>query len=465
MADTKANKSNQPNVLFIAIDDLCGCPDAMNGETSVHTPNMNALAQKGVYFTNAHCAAPACNPSRVSVMTGLAPSTSGVYLNRQDWRKCKSLKDRVTLPQYFKDKGYKTLGGGKVYHGATLSEKMYMGYLDPRPWDEYFPSKDRQMPQEVAPDVWPVNGSKKFYRGYFDWAALDIETGEMADAKVVSWAEQKLSQDHGQPLFLAAGIYRPHIPWYVPEKYFERHPYDEVAVPEVLENDLDDVPEAGQAMVRRTWHKWMVENDKWKEAVQAYHAAVSFTDDMVGRLLAALQNGPHAENTIVVLWSDNGYHLGQKEHWEKFALWEQTTRVPMIIVAPGEIASSKVCKQAVSLLDIYPTLIELSGGKISGDFDGVSLVPLLHNPEEETHRAVVCTQGFNNHAIRSDRWRYIRYEDGSEELYDHQNDGQEFHNLADREAYVSVKQELSSWLPKHNAEPYPTGNSQKTTEH
>ncbi|MDE2798000.1 MAG: sulfatase-like hydrolase/transferase [Gemmatimonadota bacterium] len=174
---------------------------------------------------------------------------------------------------------------------------------------------------------------------------------------------------------------------------------------------------------------------------------------MIGRLLTALKHGPHAENTIIVLWSDNGYHLGQKEHWEKFALWEQTTRVPMIIVAPGEIVSGKVCKQAVSLLDIYPTLIELSGGKISGDFDGVSLVPLLHNPEEETHRAVVCTQGFNNHAIRSDRWRYIRYEDGSEELYDHQNDGQEFHNLADREAYVSVKRELASWLPKHNAEP------------
>lgn len=257
------------------------------------------------------------------------------------------------------------------------------------------------------------------------------------------------------------GIYRPHIPWYVPRLYFDKHPYDEVVIPEVLENDLDDVPEAGQEMARRHWHQWMVENDKWQEAVQAYHAAVSFTDDMVGRLLTALKNGPHADNTVIVLWSDNGYHLGQKEHWEKFALWEQTTRVPMIVTAPNVSGAGKVCRQAVSLLDIYPTLVDLCGSEMTQDSDGKSLMPLLANPDQETGRAVVCTEGFNNHAIRSDRWRYIRYEDGSEELYDHQNDGREFHNLANDEAYDDVKEELTSWLPKHNEEPHPTANAQR----
>lgn len=455
------SKNTQPNVLFIAIDDLNSCIEGMNGETSVPTPNISRLAQKGVLFTNAHCAAPACNPSRASVMSGLAPSTSGVYLNGQDWRENIILKDWETLPHHFKNNGYKTLGGGKLYHAASLSESGYTGYLDPRPWDEYFPSKNRQMPQEVLPERVAMHSNKAFYGGRFDWAALDIEPDEMADAKVVSWAEQQLSRKHDQPLFLGVGIYRPHIPWYTPKRYFDRHPLDEVELPETRENDLDDVPQAGQAMARRDWHQWLVENDKWREAVQGYNASVSFTDDMVGRLLTALENGPLAENTIVVLWTDHGYHLGQKEHWEKFALWEQTTRVPLIIAAPVGLKAGKTCSQAVSLLDIYPTLNELCSLPSSEKLDGVSLVPLLQNPEQETHRAVVCTQGFENHAVRSDQWRYIRYANGSEELYNQDTDPKNFHNVAAKEQYSAVKEELAAWLPAHNEAPHPKQTSKK----
>ncbi|MFC2113348.1 sulfatase [Bacteroidota bacterium] len=450
--DVRQSSGGKPNVLFIAIDDLNSCLEGMNGETTVHTPNINSLVNRGVLFTNAHCAAPACNPSRTSVMTGLAPSTSGVYYNWQDWRENQKLKDWITLPHHFQNAGYKTLGGGKIYHAYTFNEQAYAGHIDPRPWDEYFPSKSRQMPEEVRPDSFPVNGNKEFYNGYFDWAAMDIEPEEMADAKVVSWAEQQLSRKHEKPLFLAVGIYRPHVPWYTPKSYFKKHPLDEVILPETIENDLGDVPAAGQKMANRNWQKWMVENNKWEEAVQAYNASVSFADDMVGRLLVALDKGPMAENTIIVLWTDHGYHLGQKEHWEKFALWEQTTRVPMIIAAPGKFKAGKSCNQAVSLLDLYPTLVELWGGtQLSEQLDGVSLVPLLVNPEEKTGRSVVCTQGFNNHAVRSEKWRYIRYADGSEELYNHEKDPKEFNNLAGIEEYYSVKEDLAAWLPEHNA--------------
>jgi arylsulfatase A-like enzyme len=455
------NAEQRPNVLFIAIDDLNTSPEGFNGETTVHTPHLTRLANKGVRFTNAHCAAPACNPSRASVMTGLAPATSGVYLNSQDWRVNQVMMSRTNLPQHFKNNGYLTLGGGKLYHAASLSEGMHEGYLDARPWDAYYPSKTQQLPDEVEPAKIPMNGSSKQYRGYMDWAPLDIETDEMADAKVVSWAEKHLSQTHEKPLFLAVGIYRPHIPWWTPKEYFERNPIEDVVLPRVIEDDLDDVPEAGRAMRKQGWHQWMLDNDKWKEAVQGYNASVSFTDDMVGRLLTALENGPMADNTIVVLWTDHGYHLGQKEHWEKFALWEQTTRVPLIIAAPGEFAAGKDSSEPVSLLDIYPTLNELCGIPLSTKLDGVSLVPLLEDPSTDTGRAVVCTQDFNNHAIRSDRWRYIRYADGSEELYDQLEDPENFYNLVGKKQSDSVKQELATWLPEHNAEPHPTFNGQK----
>ncbi len=453
-------QSQRSNVLFIAIDDLNTCPEGFHGETTVHTPNLAKLAEMGVRFTNAHCAAPACNPSRASVMTGLAPATSGVYLNSQDWRANRVTENRTTLPQHFRDHGYRTLGGGKLYHSASLSGGMHEGYLDARPWDEYYPSKNQQLPDEVEPPRIPMNGSPKQYRGYMDWAALDIETDEMADAKVVAWAETRLARKHDKPLFLAVGIYRPHIPWWTPQEYFDRNPIEDVELPKVIHNDLADVPDAGKAMRKQGWHDWMEANGKWREAVQGYNASVSFTDDMVGRLLAALENGPMADNTIVVLWADHGYHLGQKEHWEKFALWEQTTRVPLIVAAPG-FQRGQNCPEPVSLLDIFPTLNELCGIPLSTRLDGVSLVPLLQNPETKTGRAVICTQGFENHAVRSDQWRYIRYADGSEELYDQIKDPENFHNLASEKRYDSIKRELATWLPAHNAEPHPTFNGQK----
>ena len=451
-ADALAKEdANKPNVLFIAIDDLNACLDRMDGELPIPTPHLDQIARRGTLFTNAHCAAPACSPSRVAVITGLAPSTSGVYYNQQDWRKSKVFQEVTTLPQHFRNHGYTTRGGGKIYHAASLSEWGHEGYLDPRPWDEFYPSKSQQLPREVVPDNIPTNGNPQHYRGYMDWAALDIEPEEMGDAKVVAWAEQHLSRPHDQPLFLAVGIYRPHIPWYTPKQYFDQHPLDEITLPEIYPNDLDDVPVAGQNMSRRSWHEWISENDKWHEAIQGYKASVSFADDMVGRLIAALDSGPLADNTVVVLWTDHGYHLGQKETWEKFALWEQTTRVPLIIAAPGQFEVGRTSAQAVSLLDIFPTLSELCGIPFDDPLDGESLIPLLEDPDQATDRSVVITHGRQNHAVRSDRWRYTRYADGSEELYDQQTDPKNFHNLAGKPAYASVKQDMIKRLPTRDA--------------
>lgn len=450
----------KPNVLFIAIDDLNTCPEGFRGETAVRTPNIRRLADRGVMFTNAHCAAPACNPSRTAVMSGLAPSTSGVYSNPQDWRENRTLKDWTTLPHQFRRNGHRTLGGGKLYHAASLSQKGYTGFMDPRPWHEYFPSKERQMPWEVLPPNVPTNTHRDFYGGRFDWAELDIQPDEMADAKVVAWAAEQLSKTHDKPLFLSVGIYRPHIPWYTPKCYFDRHPLDQIQLPEVREDDLDDIPDAGKNKLKIKWHQFLVDNDKWQGAVRAYNASVSFTDDMVGRLLDALESGPLADNTIVVLWADHGYHLGQKQHWEKFALWEQTTRVPLIINAPGVSKVGRSCDQPVSLLDIYPTLNELCGFQPVEKLDGESVVPLLKNPETETRRAVVTTHGFKNHAVRSGKWRYIRYANGSEELYDQIDDPKNFTNLASNSEYAAVKQQLAKHLPKTDAEKDPIGNAQ-----
>jgi len=266
----------------------------------------------------------------------------------------------------------------------------------------------------------------------------------------VSWAAKRLAKRHEQPLFLCVGIYRPHVPWYAPQKYFDRFPLDEIQLPSHLKGDLDDVPAAGQKMAKRHWHEWINDNGEWKKAVQGYLASLAFADDMVGELLDALENGPMAKDTLIVFWGDHGYHLGEKESWEKFALWEDTTRVPLIIVDPRRTRPGTRCKSTVSLLDLYPTLVELCGlGLPPQSLEGRSLA----KPDAKTDRVAITTQGRGNHAVRSSRYRYIRYADGSEELYDHENDPHEWYNLAADPDLAKVKLRLAERLPTVNAEP------------
>lgn len=435
----------KPNVLFIAIDDLNDWIGKLAGHPQSLTPNIDALADRGTLFANAHCAAPACNPSRASLMTSIAPYRSGVYVNPQPWKPM--LKDKVTLSQHFMSHGYRAIGSGKIFHG---------GYPDPESWDEYWPSQTRNRPGDPMPEVKSISGLNM---AHFDWGPVDADDQEMGDTKVVDWVIEQLQKEHDQPLFLACGIFRPHLPWYVPQKYFDKFPVDKVQLPECREDDLDDIPPAGVKMAKPTGdHAAVLEHNQWHAAVQGYLASISYTDGQVGRLLAALDASPNAKNTVVVLWTDHGWHLGEKKHWRKFALWEEATRTPLIFVAPkgspglaqGTTAGTRI-EKPVSLLDIYPTLVDLCGLPARSGLSGQSLVPLLADPDAEWERPAITTHGRLNHAVRSERWRYIRYADGSEELYDHQSDPMEYTNLAGRAELAEVQKQLAAWLPKENA--------------
>ena len=430
-----------PNVLFIAVDDLNDWITCLGGHPDVKTPNFDRLARQGVLFTNAHCAAPLCNPSRAALMTGIRPSTSGVYQNNQPMRKSPALKDAVSLPQHFMAHGYRAVGGGKIYHGA---------YPDPQSWQEYFPSQKQNKPPDPVPPVTPAAGAAA--RAQFDWAPLKNPDGDMGDFKVVDWAIVELKKKHPKPFFLGCGLFRPHLPWYVPQKYFDLYPADKVTLPTVKEDDLDDVPPIGRKFAGAQGdHKRVTDAGKWREAVQAYLASISFTDAMLGRLLNAFETSLHSKNTVVVLWSDHGWHLGEKLHWRKFALWEEATHNVFMIVAPGLTQPGGRCPRPVSLMDVYPTLIDLCGLEKRANLEGVSLMPLLRDPQDAWDRPALTTYGRNNHSVRSERWRYIRYSDGTEELYDHQKDELEWYNLAGKPEFAGVKQELAKWLPQVNA--------------
>jgi arylsulfatase A-like enzyme len=462
--------ADRPNVLFIAVDDLNDWVNCMGGRAGVHTPNLDQLAERGVLFTNAHCAAPSCNPSRVALMTSVRPSTSGVYNNSADWRKSPRLAKAVTIPEHFRAAGYDVFGGGKIFHALSWIKKGYgKSQNDPRCWDRYFPSMQQPMPDAYWPPEakveihsdgyvrWKAIAQGKDPQGrpahYFDYAPVLKPDEVMADHKVIDWAAEQLTHDYDKPFFMAVGLFRPHIPWYAPQKYFDLYPLDEVQLPRILENDLDDCRQ-GSGMVRRKWQQWLVENDQWRSAVQAYLASISFADAQLGRLIQALDKSQYADNTVIVLWSDHGMHIGEKEHWEKFTLWEESTRVPLIVVAPKVNTPHAKCPQPVSLLDVYPTLIDLCDLPPRDDLDGRSLVPQLMDPATVRDEPALTTWGRGNHALRTQQHRYIRYANGAEELYDHNVDPDEFHNLAVSRPDEAQKiiSPLQKWLPAVNAE-------------
>ncbi len=433
----------KPNVLFIAIDDLNDWTGCLGGHPDVKTPNLDRLAGRGVLFTSAHCAAPACNPSRAALMTGIRPSTSGVYNNRQPWRKSPVLKGAVTLPQHFMAHGYRAIGSGKIYHG---------GYPDPPSWQAYWPSQRNNKPSDPTPpsDKRPLNGIPR--TSHFDWGPVDVPDPKMGDSQVADWVIGQLKAKHDKPLFLGCGFFRPHLPWYVPRKYFEMYPLETITLPNVKEDDLDDVPPLGRRMAKPEGdHRNVLEHKQWRKAVQGYLASISFVDTCVGRVIDALDKSPYRDNTVVVLWSDHGWHLGEKLHWRKFALWEEATHNVMMFIAPGVTRPGGRCDAPVNLLDIYPTLIDLCGLKPREELEGVSLLPLLKDPTAKWDRPTLTTHGRKNHAIRARRWRYIRYSDGTEELYDRQNDEMEWTNLAKDPKYADVKKELARWMPKTDA--------------
>ena len=443
--------ARRPNVLFLSVDDMNDWVGCLGGYPGVKTPHIDSLARRGALFADTHCAAPICNPSRTSLLTGQAPWRTGIYNNDQPWPP--HMPGVRTLPGYFRENGYYVAGAGKVFHHVV-------GHNPPSQWNEFQLQKFDD-PWYRRPEWYPWNvkvppppghpfNDLPGFQGEFDWG---VPPGRAEDAygdmAAVQYGRQFLQREHDKPFFLAVGLWHPHIPLYAPDSYFAMYPPENVRLPEAPEDDLDDVPEAGRkfASARFAEYDRIRKEGKWRDAVRAYLACLSFADRMIGYMIEALEASAYASNTVIVFWSDNGWHLGEKRHWHKTTLWQRSTHVPLIFAGPG-VEQAGLSRQApVSLLDIYPTLVELCGLPGRQDLDGQSLMPLLRDAGANREAAVSTLMG-DNHAVVSHRWRYIHYADGAEELYDRVTDPGEFHNLAGAARFADVKRTLAARLPK-----------------
>ncbi|MDE0818951.1 MAG: sulfatase [Pirellulaceae bacterium] len=467
----------KPNVLFISIDDLNDWIGCLDGHPQALTPNIDRLAARGVLFTNAHCVAPACNPSRAAVLSGQLPFRTGIWSNGSK-KLLTQHPTAVVLPRAFQQAGYQTLGTGKVLHGSAETRDIFEeSFITEQRWsplardmvkytDDELPSKSTSNPRHVVRQsggnsvVLPLNRMPSDRRPTlndgesFDWGPFDVLNAEMGDTKITTWAMRQLRGGFDKPFFMAVGYYRPHIPLWAPQKYFERFDNVKIELPTVQETDLTDLGVFGKQRateaVTAGSHATVVKHGQWEEAVKAYLACTTYVDEQIGRLLEELDNGRYGDNTVIVLWSDHGWHLGEKEHWGKWTPWQRSTRVPLIVVPPKNMASyfgkNATCDAPVSLLDLYPTLLEMCGISGSQRLDGRSLVSLLRKPEEWTDRHAVTFFGQGNVSVKTGQWRYIQYAQGEEELYDQMTDPHEWDNLAGTRKYESVLRKLRKFV-------------------
>jgi uncharacterized sulfatase len=448
----------QLNVLFIAVDDLnndLGC----YGSPIVKSPNIDRLASRGILFNKAYCQFPLSSPSRSSLLTGYTPDKTKIYELQTHFRKI--IPDIVTLPQLYKQHGYKTTRVGKIFHYGVPGQIGTSGLDDPDSWDQVINPIGRDKTEESK----VINHTPQ--RGLGSSLAYHIAEGtdeEQTDGIVASEAIKLLEEQKDEPFFLAVGFYRPHTPYVAPRKYFDLYPLESVPLAEVVEHDWDDIPEAALFTVPANWG---LPDEKLREAKRAYYAAVSFMDAQVGRVLNALEQLELSDNTIVVLWSDHGYHLGEHGQWMKQSLFEKSARIPFIISVPGGV-KGQTSNRTVELLDIYPTLAALNGLPLPNDQDGHDLSPLIKNPTAKwTHPAYTqvarrsAIPGQNvimGRSVRTEDWRYTEWDEGraGAELYDHIHDQGEYTNLATNPAYGKKVEELSKLLRKR----YPAASSQ-----
>ncbi|MEY4385459.1 MAG: Choline-sulfatase [Verrucomicrobiota bacterium] len=442
-----AAEAKGPNILFIAIDDQNDWIGCLGGHPRVKTPNLDRLAKRGTLFTSAHCQSPLCNPSRSSLLTGLRPSGTGIYGLAPGIRDVDSLKQHITLPQTYTSAGWFTFTCGKIYHDGSIKpmdRATEFNTWGPAP----FPGKPAKPFANLPEPRHPV----------MDWGPFPERDEDAADFKIADAAIRAIkSAPKGKPFFIATGFRLPHVPCYAPQKWFDLYPEATLQMPPVLDTDRDDTP-------RFSWYlHWRLpeprlctlrDRNEWRPLVRAYLASISFMDAQVGRVLDALESTGRAGDTIIVVWGDNGWHLGEKLITGKNSLWDRSTRVPLIFAGPGVTSDAK-CGQPVELLDIFPTLLELTGFPARPDIEGHSLVPQLKNANAPREWPAITTHNQNNHGIRTKRWRYIRYADGSEELYDMQADPNEWKNLAADPKFLAVKTDLAKWLPKANKPPVP----------
>ncbi|WP_169977925.1 sulfatase [Tautonia rosea] len=455
-----AGAADRPNVLFLISDDL---NNALNtyGHPQMKTPNLDRLAARGVRFDRAYCQFPLCGPSRNSMLTGLYPNSTGIHANAQIFRQ--SIPSQVSLPQAFRLDGYFAARIGKLYHYGVPRSVGTNGHDDPGSWElELNPAGVDRLEEE--PKIFTLTPGQ--FGGTLSWYASPKSDEYHTDGIMASdaeWVLERCARQADRPFFLAVGFYRPHTPYVAPEGYFKQYPVDQIPLVEGVEEDQKDIPPPGLMSYKREQDK--LTDALRREAIQAYYASISFMDAQVGRVLDALDRLGLAENTIVVMTSDHGYHLGEHGLWQKMSLFEESARVPLIIAAPGVSKGGTVAPAPVGLIDLYPTLAELCGVEAPENLQGQSLVPILKDPNEPGRGWSLSqvTRGgggqgrFFGYSIRTPRWRYTEWDEGNRgiELYDHEADPREQTNLADCPNHVETITELSRLLREAVQSTYP----------
>lgn len=460
-----------PNVVMIVIDDVAPQIHSVGQPSPVPTPNIERLASRGTWFTRAYADAPACCPSRTAMLTGVHSARSGVYYNTQSYTRPGSwLADAESMPAHFLRNGYLTASYGKLYHSRDQVDhaaEFTPGYFKKHAVVGDVTHNDAGLFKNILPgSVHEIPG--KTSRNW-TWGILPDDWDRDDPAKLQQDTEQAnhtidlVSKRHDQPFFVACGFWRPHVQWTVPQRYYDRFPLDQIELPAGYKpDDLADLPKPGRWIAaHRGEHKEIVDGDMWKRSIQGYYASLAYVDEQIGRVLDAVERGPNRDDTIVIFLSDNGMHLGEKDHWLKYMLWEQACRVFLSVSVPG--APKQTVASPVSLIDLYPTLVDLCGlpTPTKQTLDGVNLAPLLAGKTADRGRPVLMTYGRGNHAVRDARYRYIRYRNGDEELYDHQSDPYEWKNLANESAHADVKARLAKSLPAQDAPDVPEINGGK----
>ena len=455
-------KEKKLNVLFIAVDDMnndLGC----YGHPLVKSPNIDRLAQQGVRFDRAYCQFPLCSPSRSSLMTGLRPDSTRVFDLQYHFRQDRP--EVVTLSQLFGKNGYYAARVGKIYHYGNPGQIGTSGLDDPASWQEFYNPAGRDK-TALELDVIRYTGKKGGGLGAA-MAFLNDKPGkdeEHTDGKVATQAIELLEKHKAAPFFLAVGFYKPHCPWITPGGYFERYSLDAMKLPDIAPGFTDSVPALALASTK-PWPYLGVTPDQARECKLAYYAAISFVDAQIGRVLAALDRLGLREKTIVVFWSDHGYHLGEHGLWFKQSCFEESARVPLIIAPPATKSAGKACARPVELIDLYPTLADLAGLTPPKDLQGASLRPLLENPAAAWTRPAftqVQRGSFPGHSVRTERWRYTEWDFGAEgaELYDHAADPQELRNLASDPRHAATVAEMKALLKTVHPAPVQGGRAQ-----
>lgn len=438
-----AQEQKKPNVLFIVIDDLNDYLSLLN-YPGLKTPNLDKFAKSALTFTRAYCAAPVCNPSRAAFLSGMAPYRTGVYDNNNPIQASPQILEAAFLPEHFKANGYTTITRGKVFHSNPPPERYQSMWDDAGGKGDYGPYlKEQKIPKSVKhPPLF----------NYEPWTGPE---SDHADNVTADFTIERLGKTYDKPFFMAAGLYKPHNPWTAPKRFFDMYPLESVEMPKVLEGDWDDLPPiAKEWAANPVDYEGLKNSGQWKPIVRSYLACVSFMDWNLGRIMEALDKSQYRNNTIVCLMADNGFHLGEKGHFAKFALWEKSTHILHMWRVPGVTPEGKVCQRTVNLLDVYPTLNELCGLPAPRQqLDGRSLVPLLKAPTAAWDYPSITTYKAGNQTVRTEKYRYIRYSDGGEELYDEEKDPNEWHNLAKDPAMKSVIASLRAKLQTVYAPP------------